>query len=71
VEPITGPLGLWKFPIINLLLAIVIQTQTKTETKSITAKTERLRNVELWRWRDCEGNLREIEVHRYVEPVEE
>jgi len=70
LELITGPLGLWKFPILNLLLAIVLQSRQPVQTQK-KQEVKKVKNVEIWQWKDIEGNTRYIKVHRYVEPVEE
>lgn len=48
-----GLLGLWSYPIINLLLSFIGGGE--------------VHNVEVWEWTDSTGRKRELTVHRRVE----
>lgn len=63
---VRGPLGLWSFPILNLLLAIISGSSAST-LKSSFPSTPLVENVEEWEViRDSEGLAKSIIVHRKV-----
>ena len=63
--PISGPFKLWPFPIINLVLQMLQQMQTRAPIgKVVTAEAE---NEEEWELiRDEKGRLKNVIVHRKV-----
>ena len=63
--PVSGPLGLWAFPLLNMLLEILGRYRpAATTAASLKATAE---NVERWQvLRDDRGRLKYIEVHREV-----
>jgi hypothetical protein len=71
VEPMVGPLGIWRFPILNILLTILERLRATQGQTQKTAQQQKIKNIEEWEWVDLEGNKRYIKVHRYVEPVED
>ena len=63
---VTGPLGLWSFPLINRILELLAQYRVRipASTAHLKATAE---NVERWQvLRDDRGRLKYIEVHREV-----
>jgi hypothetical protein len=58
-----GPLGLWPFPILNLLQELVQQKGEQTFQPAQPA----MRNLETIKWTDWKGRTRVVEVHREVE----
>jgi len=64
---ITGPLGLWPFPLLNFILKILQQTHFSQTNRSGHNVVE---NVEKWEWVDYKGRKREIIIHRKVRVVE-
>lgn len=54
-----GPLGLWPFPLVNLLLSI---GESFAQTKATG-----IANIEVWEWIDSRGRQRSLTVHRKVE----
>ena len=59
MKRITGPLGIWPFPLLNFLLEVVRAFRGQEGTK--------LSNIERWEaYRDEKGRLI-VEVHREVE----
>jgi len=74
---ITGPLGLWTYPILNFLYKIIL---LRTQKEGITPKTaeekpeapknhqdhSKLTNIERWEWVDYKGKKRELTIHREV-----
>jgi hypothetical protein len=70
-EPIVGPLGIWRFPILNILLKILEKLRTTQGQSQKITQQQKIRNVELWEFIDLEGNKRYIKVNRYIEPVED
>jgi hypothetical protein len=70
VEPIVGPLGIWRFPILNILLTILEKLRT-TQGQTQKTQQQKIKNIEEWEFIDLEGNKRYIKVHRYVEPMED
>jgi hypothetical protein len=69
-EPIVGPLGIWRFPILNILLTILERVRT-TQGQTQKTQQQKVKNVEEWEFTDLEGNKRYIKVHRYIEPMED
>lgn len=68
---IVGPLGIWKFPILNRLLA-ALRTRGSTALSAVRAlpppqDVARAHNLETWEWTDYRGKDRKITVHREVE----
>lgn len=57
-----GPLGLWPFPIVNMILQMLQQRSTAT-TQRVPQRTH---NIEKWEWTDYKGNKREFTIHREV-----
>jgi len=53
-----GPLGIWGFPLINLILKMFGEKR---------ASVRPMHNVEEWEWIDSTGNARKLTVHRKVE----
>lgn len=52
-----GPLGIWPYPLINLILSLAEKTAGK----------QGVSNVEEWAWVDSAGQKRVLTVHRKVE----
>jgi hypothetical protein len=67
----TGPLGLWPFPIINLILSIVFSIRYAYAFKPLaTATNTPFENEEYYKIiRDEKGEIVGIEIHRRVVPV--
>lgn len=67
----TGVLGLWSWPIVNIILAFVESRKpAATATLAMSAPPSRpatARNVETWEWVDWAGRTRTITAHRTVE----
>ena len=64
---VTGPLGLWSFPILNMLLEILGTYKAATASPRGTSLRATAENLEKWKLiRDATGRLKEIEVHREV-----
>ena len=57
-----GPLGIWNFPLLNLLLEMM---QGSAGQKLRPA----MKNVEVIKWTDWKDRPREIEIHREVESL--
>jgi hypothetical protein len=61
-----GPLGLWKFPIINMIRQRLLGLTNTQQTRSVPRET--LRNAEKWGIvRDDKGRMIALEIHRSVE----
>ena len=76
MEKITGPLGYWTFPILNIIMDALSSHSLRTDSKkehphheTETMKIPILVNEEKWEWTDYRGNKRDITVHRKVTPV--
>ena len=60
-----GPLGLWPWPIVNLLLALVEQIRVRGYGGQAMASS--YTNVEEIKWTDWKGRERKIIIHRKAE----
>ena len=63
----TGPLGIWHFPIINIVMAFIESRKLTTVTSSAPMVKASAKNVEVWEWVDWRGQKRTITAHRTVE----
>ena len=63
MDKISGPLGLWSWPLLNALLNLV---QSK-RLSNASMPSPQLINEETWTWIDWHGKERTITVHRKVE----
>ena len=61
LSQISGPLGFWRFPILNLLLSIL-----GTRTAQSSASSVAFENIEEIVWVDWEGKERRTAIHRKV-----
>ena len=70
--PVSGPLGLWAFPLLNILLEILrsYRPAAATTRMNMTSLKATAENVERWQVvRDDRGRLKYVEVHREVKEV--
>jgi len=66
---ITGPLGIWPFPILNFILELADRLKRKSERRPILQsrlQTTVVRNVEEISWIDWKGRERKMIIHREV-----
>ena len=60
---IIGPLGIWNFPILNLIIKL-IETFRERVNSTVEKREKSYRNIEEWEiWEEPSGKLR-IRVHR-------
>jgi hypothetical protein len=67
-----GPLGIWPWPVVNLILSIVysIRSTSLAAQAKVEAAQKPFENVEYYRVvRDEHGEIVGIEIHRKVVPV--
>jgi hypothetical protein len=62
LSEITGPLGLWKFPILNILRQMLLQLRQGQGL----APTAQVVNEERITWVDWKGRERNMVIHREV-----
>jgi len=70
---VVGPLGIWSFPILNLVLELIERWRERRLAKlggtghsRAPAKLSPMANVEVWEWTDYRGRRRRLEIHREV-----
>jgi len=70
-EEIVGPLGFWRFPFLNRLLALFqgrkLALPGTSQVQAALPDVARAHNLETWEWTDYKGRDRKITVHREVE----
>jgi len=62
-EYIVGPLGIWRFPVLNFIISLIVEVVSREVGSSHSTPTE---NVEEWVWTDYKGRERRIRVKRVV-----
>ena len=58
---IKGPLGIWTYPILNILIEMLTTIRARQGFASTRS------NIEVWEYTDRKGKKRTIRVHRKVE----
>jgi hypothetical protein len=59
---IKGPLGLWNFPLLTMIMSLM-QGGAGQSTRSLNPV---MKNDEIWRWVDYKGREREFVISREV-----
>ena len=63
---VAGPLGLWPFPILNLVLELFETVRAGRGGFAEAGSATSLANVEVWEWVDRRGKKRTLTVRREV-----
>lgn len=66
-----GILGLWSWPLLNRLLALIDSNRTATSGLYSMGPRETMKNAEKWAIvRDGKGRISALEIHRTVEETQ-
>ena len=62
----TGFLGIWNWPLVNILLERLAAKGTGMSLRGRGSLTPSMANVERWEWVDSKGRKRQLVIHREV-----